>query len=220
MTYTTTADNFNLATAFGSYAVAPLETLVKKELEQGQYLVRKIERGNGKKSTGAIVKALTPEFAIAALDSEIILRGYQEWLQELAGDCCKARIEAGATTLVESDYSLAEIEALLESKEVESGRVSKEKIAAWFATPSVSGTLAAAFREKLGASLTDQKLAQILASYNGVFQLLAKRELSLEESKRENLNKALALLPDSALKSYCTRKVAESGKKEADLFAL
>lgn len=209
----------NIATVIGSYPVRSLESLRKVELEDGQYMARKIEKGTGLDSKGAIIPALTPEFSIAALDSQVVLQGYQSWLQGIAGECAKARITAGATTLVDADWSLEAIEGYLQAQEISEGRVSKEKIATWF-DAQVSQPLKSAFKAKLGASISDDRLAGILASYKAAFVLLAKRELALEEQVQKNLEKALELLPESAMSTYCKGKVAASKAKVADMLAL
>jgi len=216
----TILENLNTATALSSsYPVRSLESLKKITLEDGQFVMRKIEKGTGLDSKGAIVPALSPEFAIAALDSEIVLRGYQDWLQGIAQECGKARIAAGAPLLVDSDWSLQEIESVLEAREISDGRVSKEKIAAWFDS-SVASVLRSAFKAKLGSGLDNDRCAAILASYKAAFVLLAKRELCLESQVQQNLTKALELLPASALSNYCAGKVKASAAKVEDMLAL
>lgn len=209
----------NIATVIGSYPVRSLESLRKVELEDGQYMARKIEKGTGLDSKGAIIPALTPEFSIAALDSATVLQGYQAWLQGIAGECAKARIAAGAQLLVDADWNLEAIESYLAEKEVSEGRVSKEKIAAWFDS-QVCAVLKSAFKAKLGASISDDKLTAILASYKAAFVLLAKRELALEVQVQKNLEKALELVPTSAMVTYCQGKVKASAAKVEDMLAL
>lgn len=209
----------NLATVAATYPVKSLEALRKIELEDGQYMARKIEKGTGLDSKGAIIPALTPEFSIAALDSATVLQGYQAWLQGVAGECAKARIASGALLLADSDWSLEAIEAHLQAAEISEGRVSKEKIAAWFDS-SVSAALKSAFKAKLGASISDDKLAAILASYKVAFVMLAKRDLALEVQVQKNLEKALDLLPASAMVAYCTGKVKASAARVEDMMAL
>jgi hypothetical protein len=206
----------NVATAFSSYVVKALGEFKGVSLEEGQYLCRKIEKGTGLESKGVVLPATSAEDLILALDSAVVLDAAVAWYQEVIADVVKAKIAVGATTIVASDYNLEVVVDHLQAKEVSEGRVSKEKIAAWFDV-SVASTLKVAFREKLGESLTDEKLSGILAAYKGVFQLLAKRDLVLDTTKKANLGKALDLLPPSVMKSYCEKKLAEESQNAADI---
>jgi len=209
----------NVATVATTYPVRSLETFKGKDISADQYLVRKVERGTGIDSKGAIIPALTPEFAITALDNDTVMQGYIDWLQGVAADCCKAQISAGATLLAASDYSLEVIVANLQAKEIAEGRVSKEKIAAWFAA-SVAPALKSAFKSKLGSSLSDEKLGLIVASYKTAFVLLAKRELTLDAGVQGNLEKAVELLPAGAMRDYCAKKLETTKGKVEDMMAL
>ena len=215
----------NLATVVNSFPVQLLEKVAKVELESGQYLVRKIEKGTGLASKGAIIAALSQEQCVAYLETDSIFAGYQDWLQGIVAEVCKKRIAAGATTLVPEDYSLAALDSYLQEQAINAGRVSKEKIAAWFDAAAAS-PLKSAFKAKLGASISDAKIAEVVASYRNGFTLLAKKEVTLEESVSTNLKKALELVvaaqggAKSAMVTYCQAKIEGSGAKVADMLAL
>lgn len=209
----------NTATAFGVFTVKPLSAFKGFEAETGQYLVRKIEKGTGLESKGVVIPAATPEQFITALDNDTILQAAAAWYQETVAEVVKAKIAAGASSVVESDYALSEVVAHLQAQEIKEGRVSKEKIAAWF-DATVSSVLSRAFHEKLGASLTNDKMVQILTMYRAAFQMLAKRELVLDVQAKTNLEKAVSLLPESTMKEYCVKKLESAADKNAVLEAL
>lgn len=216
---TESISDVNVATTFGSFAVSDLESLATKELEQGQYLVRSIERGTGKKSQGCIVQALTPEFCISALDSDVVLAGYQSWLQETAEECCKVKIKAGARMLLPEDYSLAQLAEYLEAKELSAGKISKAKLETWFAV-ELQQKLADAFREMLGENADAGLITGTVFRYKMLFVSLAKTELVLAPEISAKIEKALELVTESRVKTYCLQKLKNSKPKSADLLGL
>lgn len=212
-------ETINTATVFGSFAVKKLEEFKSLELESRQYLVRKIEKGTGLDSKGVVIEGYNEETAINSLCNPVIAGAFVEWFNAQAGECCKARIAQGATVIVKTDYDVESIAAMLEAKEVSEGRVSKEKIAAWFAS-SVSPVLHAAFREKLGAAANNDVILASLAMYQKVFVQFAKKEASWTNEVIAKVEKALSLLPDSTMKAYCEKKLPDFAEKSADMLGL
>jgi hypothetical protein len=205
-TQSTQAAQFpNLAEISESYHVKPLKAFTE-DTQEGKYLVRKIEKGTGKPSQGCIIPALTSEQATTALENDSVFSGYVSWLQDQVEECCKARIESGAKFLIDSDFNLEAVSSYLQAKEVSQGRVSKEKIVAWF-NSSMVPALQAAFTKQLGEAATPEKLTHICNAYRGNFEKLAKRDVFLHEQVKANLNSALKLVPNSLLAKYCTDKI-------------
>lgn len=212
-------DTINTATMIESYPVKKLEEFKGVSLEAGQFLARKIEKGTGKDSTGVIIPAVTQSQFVMALEDDSILGAAVEWYQSQVENAVKARIAVGATTIILEDMSISAVSAYLDQVAVSEGRVSKEKIAAWFDS-TVAANLSAALVAKFGEAMTPEKLQQNLKSYRDVFSLLAKKEYSFNEKQVINLNKCLDLLPDSNMKNYCSKKIAEFAPKESDMSAL
>lgn len=213
-------NTLNTATLFASYAVKPLAEVSKIELEEGQYLVRKIERKTDKDSTGVVIPASGKEALIVALDHNVILEAAAEWYQGVIGEVVKAKIDSGATVIVESDYSLENVVEYLQAQEVKEGRISKERLASWF-DQNASAKLRRALVEKFPTASED-KIAEAVGVYKVTTQALAKKELSLTEEvigKMKSMFSMLALDGNNVVQ-YCLRKLEESKPKTADMLGL
>lgn len=210
----------NTATLFAYYAVKPLAEVSKVELEEGQYLVRKIERKTDKDSTGVIIPAAGKEALIVALDNETILTAAAEWYQGIIGEVVKGKIDAGATLIVESDYSLENVVEYLQAQEVKEGRISKERLAFWF-DQNAAAKLRRALVEKFPTASED-KISEAVGVYKVTTQALAKKELSLTDeviSKMKSMFAMLALDGNNIVQ-YCLRKLEESKPKTADMLGI
>lgn len=212
----TTLINSTVEISIGtSFQVKPLADFKNIEIAEGKYLVRKIEKGTGKTSQGAVIDVLSQEAAVSALDNETVFGWYYSWLQDQAEECCKSRIEAGAKFLIPADYSVEAIAEMLEAANIKEGRISKERITAWF-NAEVSGVLQAAFKAKLGDALTEEKMEAITNSYRDNFKNLSKRDLYLNDTIKSNLNKALELVQvKGSLHKYCYDKVNAVAQDDA-----
>jgi hypothetical protein len=198
-----------------SFQVKPLVEFKNIEIADGSYLVRKIEKGTGKVSQGCIIDALSQEVAVSALDNETVFAGYYNWLQDQAEECCKNRIEAGVKFLIPADYEVTAIAEMLEAVSIKEGRISKERITAWF-NAEVAVMLQSAFKAKLGDALTDEKMGAILNSYRDCFKNLAKRDVFINDTIKANLNKALELVQvKGSLHKYCYDKVNAVAQDDA-----
>lgn len=201
----------------GIFPVCKLAEFKGVDIVEGQYLVRKIEKGTGKNSLGVIIPSLTAEQFVQALENETVFNAARNWLQEMQGEMLKSKMVEGEN-LYKSHLALSELVEFLNAEEVKQGRISKERIAQWF-DASVAETLKRAFTEKLG-NIENDKMLEILKTYKAQFMNLAKREIILPEQVKVNLNKALNLLNDSAMKEYCLMKIASMEEKKEDMFAL
>ena len=187
----------NTATAISnSFPVRKLAEVSKIELEEGQYLVRIIRKGEGNESMGVIIPAVTEEEAIKALDNQGILEGYFAWYQEMRANVIKALvIDEGYSSIVANDYADVVIAEYLAKEEIKEGRVSKEKIGVWFEN-ALAEKLCYALKAKYGESLSNEKVLEMKALYKAGFQMLAKREVDIAEEKKTNLLKVLELAPE------------------------
>lgn len=216
--------NFNLSTLSAVsevnsvYPVKKLEEFKGKDTPEGMYFVRKIEKGTGLDSKGVFIPTLDQTTIVQYLESGPVFEAVCNFVQSSIGEVVKARISAGTSSIIPSDYSLEKLVEYLSAEEVKQGRISKEKIATWFDS-QVARVLKQAFTEKLG-NVENDKMLEILKAYKGNFVNLAKREYSANEQVKLNLGKALALLQESPMVDYCRTKLAASTQAESDLAAL
>jgi len=203
--------NLNTLTALSnSFAVRTLEEANKLELSADQYLVRKIERNTGLDSKAVVIPATDAEQFTLALNSDIVLGAAVAWFQEQIGNVVKGKMTAGRHSIVAADFSMEEIEKYLAEQEVREGRISKEKIGAWFDSTLVDG-LNAAFAERLGTQYTEAVQKDVIESYRKQFQKLSGKELLLETEVKGSLLKACTIAPEgSAIRSYCESKIKEA----------
>lgn len=217
------AGNLNTLTSIGScFPVKTLADFKGVELEQGQYLVRKIEKGTGLESKGVVIPEATGEEFISALDSEIVLAGAIRWYQEQRAELVKVAIAGGASSIVASDYSDAALVEYLQAQEVKEGRISKERLASWFDS-NLSPVLFRAVAEKF-PELAEDKRCEVVGAYRGIMMQLAKRELTLAEDVIAKMKKAFSLLPatlsQNPIVAYCAGKLDSSAPKVADMLGL
>lgn len=211
----------NTATALSdAFPVRKLAEVSKVELEEGQYLVRKIERKTDKDSTGVIIPASGKEALIVALDHNVILDAAAEWYQGVIGEVVKSKIDAGATVIVESDYSLENVVEYLQAQEVKEGRISKERLASWF-DQNVQAKLRRALVEKFPTA-ADEKITEAVGVYRVTTQALAKKELSLTEEVVGKMKSMFSMLQmeGNNVVQYCLRKLEDSKPKTADMLGL
>ena len=218
---TESMQTMNTATAISnSFPVRKLAEVSKIELEEGQYLVRIIRKGEGNESMGVIIPAVTEEEAIKALDNQGILEGYFAWYQEQRANVIKALvIEDGAKVIVANDYHDAEIAEYLAKEEIKEGRVSKEKIGVWFEN-ALAEKLCYALKAKYGESLSNEKVLEMKALYKAGFMMLAKKDLEMAQEKKTNLEKVLEMATDCTMKKYCQMKLAGAVQKTVEMLGL
>lgn len=210
----------NTATALSdAFPVRKLEEISKIELEEGQYLVRKIEKGTGLESKGCIIPAAGQEAFMIALENDAVLQAASNWFQGVIGEVCKKKIAEGAQVLVASDWSMEEITSYLQEQEVKEGRVSKEKLGTWFEN-ALAAKLCSALKAKYGASISNEKVLEMKELYKAGFQMLAKREIDIAADKKQNLMKVLELAPDCGMKTYCESKLKQAQEKTIEMLGL
>lgn len=219
MTNTNTNTNTNTFTSGEAYGVRKLEEFKDVDLASDQYLCRKIEKGTGLDSLGVIIPAVSDEVFVASLDNDTLLAGMREWLQEQIENVVKTRIAAGAATIIDADLGIEKVAEYLQAQEVKKGRVSKEKIAAWFDS-SVADKLAAGLRAAI-ADISDEKVSIALRQHRDCFAKLSGRDVSLGDKVVANLRKDLELVQDrGALWQYLSMKLETAGTKTPDMLGL
>lgn len=202
----------SLATVSNSFPVRKLSEFKDVKLEEGEFLVRKIEKDSGKESTGAIIPLVSQEEFTLALENDVILGAAYEWYLKQVENTCKARIQNGATMLVPDDFSIPAVAANIQLAEVREGRITKAMILAWF--NSVMGEkLHRAFREKLGDAISNEKMVETLKQYRDAFVNLGKQKHYIEPQVCANLNKALELVQDNPLVMELKKRIVEYGKE-------
>lgn len=207
-----------LTTGFDSFSVYPLSHFKGVEVEEGQQLCRKIEKG-GKESKGVIIPQKSQEEFLAAMDNDSIMNEMYSHYLNLVESAVKAKIEQGATTIIPEDYSNEVIAEMLKAQEIAEGRISKQRIEAWF-NGEVQTVLYKAFAQNLGDALTNEKAQLLLGNYKAAFGLFAKREVEVSDAVWNNLDKALQILPDSPIKSYCVGKLPSMKQKTVESWGL
>jgi hypothetical protein len=218
-----TTETINTLTSISAaFPVKLLAEFKSVELEQGQYLVRKIEKGTGKESKGVVIPEATGEEFLIALENEQILSGAIRWYQETRAEVCKTLIAAGASSIVAGDYADSEIVSYLQAQEVTEGRISKERLASWF-DANLSPVLFRAVGEKF-PELDSDKKTEVVGAYRGIMVQLAKKDLSLAEDVIAKMKKAFSLLPETLsanpIVRYCEEKLAGATPKVADMLGL
>lgn len=202
-----------------SFAVYPLAHFKNVEIEEGQQLCRKIEKGTGKESRGVIIPKATQEQFLEAMNNDTILGALYEHYLSLREEVTKAAMGETGALISTADFSDTRIAEYLQAQEISEGRISKARIEAWF-NAEVSPVLYKAFATKLGEALTNDKAQLLLANYKAAFTMFAKREVQVSDMVYENLDKALAILPDSGIKSYCISKLPSMKEKTLDDWGL
>lgn len=214
------SDSQVLTEGFTTFPVHELSHFKTVSLQSGQYLARKIEKGTGLVSKAVVVPALTQEEVVKNwLQEDSILEEITSYCQSLQEEVIKTKIAAGATSICTADLEVSNVVSYLQNKAIAEGKVSKEKIAAWFSS-SVASPLISAFETKLGASLSEEKKQQLLKVYSDAFSKFAAKEYSFNNSTYENVSKVLALIPDSAIKTFCLQKLPQMKEKGVDEFGL
>ena len=204
----------------GVYEVKALKDLAKVELGTNEYLARKIEKGTGKESKGAIIKKLGADECLEFLGNSTIAESFIEWANGLREQKVKELIscEDGRTKIEEYELSLYSIATMLEAQEIKEGRVTKDKILAWFDN-ELARKLKEAITAKFGA-VDNDKMLGILKNNRAAMATLAKRENSLSDNVVDSLKKLVAMSENAAMVEFANKKLEESRPKSLEEFGL
>jgi 6-pyruvoyl-tetrahydropterin synthase len=187
-----------------TYAV--MKTSDVKELDAQQVVIG-IARTDGKKGKSGFC-AVVDAFGINDLQSAVINETGRAWMIEAINDL-RSRI---ASDLNKNGKPLNVLnlgfDAVIKAMdcELQSQRMTKEAIAAWF-TAELSPLVTAAISAKM-INISANKLAKYAEQYSDKFQSLAGRNVSMSEKEKEQLQKAMALLPDD-YSHVIAEKIAE-----------
>lgn len=214
----------------GTAIVKPLATFRNKDADAGERIARivqkgKDEAGNDRQSYGVEVAEITFQQVSAWLTTSSKLQdAVVDYVQGLQDACIRTRITAGRMEISADDVGLAAIEVHLDSTVSESGRISEDKIKAWFAA-DLQDMLTVAFADKLGISdsptdAESKKLEQIVSSYRDSMAKLAGRKTVLSGTVRQNLEKALSLAPECSMKERLMDKLQGMAEAENNMMGL
>lgn len=204
-----------------------LKEVSKKTVPAGFRLARVINKGAGAISYGAIVPALATATIDNLLEQEVVKNAIAEYLATVQDKLIRNAVMDSGNTSKEIDseqFGYEMIVAFLTAQEEatkETFRLSGDKIAAWF-KEELSTLLAVAIKTKT-PSISDKLLTETLESFSKHFQSLAKKEVSMKDSVKKQLEKALALLPDdhdSIITEAISKKLADASEATVELDAL
>lgn len=153
-----------------------------------------IGRTDGKKGKSgkcAIVPAYSINTLQAILSNEVGEAWVMSAVNDLRGKIATALVKAGKS-ITETDVALTAILAAMRV-ETESQRMTKESIGAWFDN-DLAALVDLRIREKM-AGISQDKLDKLVKGYRDSFQQLAGRDVSMPDSIKNQLIRALELLP-------------------------
>ena len=214
-------------TSLGYTAVA-LADINKNADAPNKRLCRIIRKASAKDSTGKESQGVyIPAYVFDAehIQSDTIRAYVEQCIMNVQNDLVRKVTDSGRNIITDSDISMEAVAEYLEATDENIGRISKDKIAAWF-KDEMEETLIVAFADKLGVSDTptadeEKKLAQACKGYQDVFATLAAKQPSIDPKIGERLLSALDMIPASAF-SLRIRGITEKAMKqpEIDLLAL
>lgn len=210
----------SLTVNMNTFVIKPLAAFKGEEIEANQFLARKIEKGTGKESKGVIIPALTNEQAMEMLlSSKVLEEAVTSYVQGLQEECIKKVIAADKSSVCIADFDLQAIESYLQEQEIKEGRITKERISAWFKAEAQE-SIYAAFKAKLGDALDNDRANELLKMYHAAFICFTKKDFSFSDTAYKNVQKALEIIPDSAIKQFCEKKLPDMKQKSADDWGL
>ncbi len=199
-----------------NHPVVSRDILDKREPEKGaRFVTLKANKDVGRAAKGVEVPALDVAAVIVRINEEPQLQSMVTGLLEnFQTKLIQASIANGVSTIYQHDISIDALLVAFELEGLSEGRISKDKIAAWFDT-SISEALTVKLADKLGISNTPTeqetaKLASLLDVYRGNFGKLAAREVMLEDSDKSKLQAVLAFADDGAMKQKLDSIIKEA----------
>lgn len=184
-----------------AYVLKSLKQVSKQEVPEGMRLLRVIHKGKEKESQGCFVPVVSDAMTQALLVKQEGLEWIKHQLQGVQEQIVRA---LGRDTFSSDQIGHDAILAYLTAENVRE-RFSKESIAEWFKSDMASHLVTALHAKGI---TDDAKLAQILGSFLASFQLLAGRDPSMPEAIKDQLIKALNLLPEG-YENPTAEKIAE-----------
>lgn len=203
-----------------AFPVLAGEVVKQRDAETGaRFVTLKAHNESGRKAKAVEIPLLltakiverasnSPQFAevVAGLVSDYQARMVQK---QLAGNI---------STVYASSISLDALIVAYEAEQLVEGRISKDKIGAWF-DAALADILTVKFADKLGISNSPseqetKKLGQVISAYRDNFARLAARDVSLTAPQKQNLSAALVLAADDSMKQRLVSIVTEAADPE------
>lgn len=210
------------------YTAKALATIAKVDIPASYRLARIIRKASAKDSNGMESQGChVPTYSWNAdhMSNDIIRAYMEQCIMDVQDKCIRKVTDGGRNIITDSDISMDALAIFLEETDENIGRISKDRIAAWF-DASLADTLMLAFAERLGVSdnaTPDQvrKLEQVCRGYKDVFAGLAAKAPSVEPKVGASLLKAVDMIPADAF-SLRVRGIIERAmaQPEVDLLAL
>ena len=210
------------------YTAQSLAAISKLDVPADMRLARVIRKSsareaNGLESQGVHIPA---EIDLAYCLADSTLNAYLvQCMQDVQDKVIRRVTDGGRNIITDSDIAMDVLAQYLEETDENIGRISKDKIAAWF-DASMADTLMLAFADRLGVSDNPtpdeaKKLEQTCKGYKDVFGTLAAKNPTVDPKVGANLLKALDMIPADAF-SLRIRGIVDKAMKqpEVDLLAL
>lgn len=183
-----------------AYQIESLKAVQKKEVSENQRICRVIAKkgqiGNRTMdSQGVILNRVSVNLVQLLLGDENgaeWLRGKVESVQDAI---VRKMVEGGKLAFYDDQIDMGSILAAMKSDN-ESGRFSKETIAAWF-----KDTMAPVLREKIVEKYTgisEDKIVKMLDAYLVNFSVLAQRQPSMPAETKAGLIRAMGFLAEDS----------------------
>lgn len=208
-----------------TYQIESLKVVAKKELGEGQRLVRIIAKGGkveGKEieSQGTIIPVLSRNTLEVIMGREQGFEFIRNAVQGVQDSLIRKMVANGKLAFYDGAIDYESI--LVAMSEVnESVRFSKDSIAKWF-VESLKDILVDAITAKM-PGIADSQLNQLVANYLASFQILAGRNPSMDDKIKAGLIRAMELLPedhDSATGNEIATRLATVQNASVQLLAL
>lgn len=206
----------------GGYIVHKLDAVVS-EATEGFRLSRHVAKMQKDKTYRGLSESKAIFVPVVAIDSIEMSPAIATAMQDALDSCfdrmIRAKLETGATVIYDADLTADRLEEFLAAQPEGLGKLSGDKIKAWFAE-SLAENLTEVLREKLGNAASDEKITQTLNSYRDIFARLAEKSPAFEPKVHENLQKAIALANESPMTEKLAAKLLAAAQKSVDLLAL
>lgn len=210
------------------YTAVALATIAKQAIPADMRLARIIRKSSAKDANGLESQGvhIPAEVDLAYCLQDSTLNAYLvQCVQDVQDKMIRRVTDNGRNIITDSDIAMDVVAQYLEETDENIGRISKDKINAWF-TSEMQDTLLVAFADKLGVGDTptadeEKKLAQACKGYQDVFATLAAKNPVIDPKIGQRLLTALDMIPATAF-SVRIRGIAEKAmvQAEVDLLAL
>lgn len=200
-----------------------LKEIAKTAVPAGARLCRIINKGTGAVSVGSHLPMWNAEETELLFASPVVVEWLKGQLYGVQDKIVRGMLDNSSEKQVSADVLAPEmVIAFLSEESASAVRLSKEGIESWFDT-QLAQLIASTVKAK-NPNHSDKVIADTVMMFKIHFTNLAKKEVSIADKIKAQLEKALALLPDEAAEDKMTeliaKKIADSSETVADLDAL